>query len=84
MDILYHNPGKRARTTNVFGEDRAAAGPSLKVRRNFRLHFYTYGRFHGGFGYANRDILRCIGAEYGIRFSKIIAAPMEGLIEYHR
>lgn len=38
----------------------------------------------GGFGYANRDILRCIGAEYGIRFSKIIAAPMEGLIEYHR
>ena len=38
----------------------------------------------GGFGYANREILRRIGAEYGIRFSKIIAAPMEGLIEYHR
>lgn len=38
----------------------------------------------GGFGYANREILRKIGAEYGIRFSKIIAAPMEGLIGYHR
>ena len=38
----------------------------------------------GGFGYAYRDILVRIGAEYGIRFSKIIAAPMEGLVEYHK
>jgi len=37
----------------------------------------------GGFGYANREILVRLGAEYGIRFSKIIAAPMEGLVEYH-
>ena len=38
----------------------------------------------GGFGYACRDILRRVAAEYGIRFSTIIAAPMEGLIAYHR
>ena len=64
------------------------------VDRNFRsfieraLMQYDIQRYPvgivGGFGHACRDILRRIGPEYGIRFSKIIAAPMEGLIEYHR
>lgn len=37
----------------------------------------------GGFGYAYRDVLKKVGTEYGIRFSDIIASPIEGLIQYH-
>jgi glucosamine kinase len=37
----------------------------------------------GGFGYAYREVLKKVGAEYGIRFSDIIASPIEGLIQYH-
>ena len=37
----------------------------------------------GGFGYACRDILRELGAGYGIDFSTFLASPMEGLQEYH-
>ena len=37
----------------------------------------------GGFGYANRAILEKVAEPYGIRFSSIIAAPIEGLVEYH-
>lgn len=37
----------------------------------------------GGFGYALREILRRVAEPYDIKFSKIIAAPMEGLVEYH-
>ncbi|MFA6593092.1 MAG: ATPase [Bacteroidales bacterium] len=37
----------------------------------------------GGFGFAYRDILKKVGAEYGIRFSSIIASPIDGLVKYH-
>ena len=37
----------------------------------------------GGFGYANRDILRRLAGSYGIIFSKIIKAPVEGLVDFH-
>ncbi len=37
----------------------------------------------GGFGYANRAILKKVAEPYGIRFSSIIATPVEGLVEYH-
>lgn len=37
----------------------------------------------GGFGYANRGILEKVAAPYGIRFSTIIPAPIDGLVEYH-
>ena len=37
----------------------------------------------GGFGYANRDILRRLAGSYGITFSKIIKAPVEGLVDFH-
>ena len=37
----------------------------------------------GGFGFACREILQRVGAEYGIRFSVILAEPMEGLVQYH-
>lgn len=37
----------------------------------------------GGFGFANREILKKVAEPYGIRFSTIIATPIEGLVEYH-
>ena len=37
----------------------------------------------GGFGYANKEILLRLSEPYGIRFSKIIKAPIEGLVDYH-
>ena len=37
----------------------------------------------GGFGNACKDILLRLGEEYGIRFSRFMASPVEGLIEYH-
>lgn len=37
----------------------------------------------GGFGNACKDILLRMGEEYGIRFSRFMASPNEGLAEYH-
>lgn len=37
----------------------------------------------GGFGYAHREILMKVASEYGIKFSAIIATPIEGLVKYH-
>ena len=37
----------------------------------------------GGFGYAHRRILKKVAEPYGIRFSAIIPAPVEGLVDYH-
>ena len=37
----------------------------------------------GGFGYAGREILQRLGKEYGVTFSKFLATPAEGLVEYH-
>ncbi|MDO4826929.1 MAG: ATPase [Bacteroidia bacterium] len=38
----------------------------------------------GGFGYHNQKALRKVASEYGIRFSEIIAAPVDGLVKYHK
>lgn len=63
------------------------------VEQNFRdfieraLMQYDIDRYPvgvvGGFGYANRNIIRKVAEPYGIRFSTIIPAPIEGLVEYH-
>lgn len=37
----------------------------------------------GGFGFHNRKIFREVAESYGIRISEIIAAPMDGLVQYH-
>ena len=37
----------------------------------------------GGFGYACRDIFIPMCEEAGIRISRIIKEPVEGLINYH-
>lgn len=38
----------------------------------------------GGFGWACREIISRIFTEYGIRISRFIPAPIDGLIDYHR
>ena len=61
------------------------------VDNNFRGFFERTIRHYdalpvgvtGGFGFACRDILRRLGAGYGIRFSVFLESPMEGLLEYH-
>lgn len=37
----------------------------------------------GGFGFYHQEQLRKVAQEYGIRFSDIIAAPIDGLVKYH-
>lgn len=63
------------------------------VDRNFRnfieraLSQYDIKKYPvgvvGGFGFAHQKRLRKVADEYGIRFSEIIATPIEGLIKYH-
>jgi N-acetylglucosamine kinase-like BadF-type ATPase len=38
----------------------------------------------GSYGYHNQAVLRKVASEYGIRFSEIIPAPIDGLVKYHR
>ncbi len=37
----------------------------------------------GGFGYANKDILKRIAAEYDVEICEITASPIDGLVKYH-
>lgn len=37
----------------------------------------------GGFGYANKEILKRIAAEYDVEICEITASPIEGLVKYH-
>lgn len=53
-----------------------------RALRQYDLDRYPVGVV-GGFGHAQQEILRKVAGPYGVRFSKIIAAPMEGLVEYH-
>ena len=38
----------------------------------------------GGFGYALKEIFMRIAEEEGVRISRFIKAPIEGLIDYHK
>ena len=63
------------------------------VKLNFRLFIQrALGRYDfkahpigivGGFGYCLRDIFLEVAAPFGIRISKILESPLEGLIQYH-
>lgn len=53
-----------------------------RVLKQYDTDSYPVGVV-GGFGYANMDILQRLSTPYGIKFSKIIKAPIEGLVEYH-
>ena len=64
------------------------------VDRNFRnfieraLKQYDIANYPvgvvGGYGYHNQAILRKVASEYGIRFTEIIGAPIDGLVKYHK
>ena len=53
-----------------------------RALRQYDLERYLVGVV-GGFGYAHRQILKKVAEPYGIRFSAIIPAPVEGLVDYH-
>ena len=63
------------------------------VKLNFRLFIQrALGRYDfkeqpigivGGFGYKLRNIFLEVAAPFGIRISKIVESPLEGLIQYH-
>jgi len=53
-----------------------------RALRQYDIDKYPVGVV-GGFGYANKAILEKVAEPYGIRFSSIIATPIEGLVEYH-
>jgi N-acetylglucosamine kinase-like BadF-type ATPase len=55
----------------------------VRCLKQYDIEKYPVGVV-GGFGYAYRDILKKVGAEYGIRFSEITASPIEGLVKYHK
>lgn len=38
----------------------------------------------GGFGYACREMFSDLAARHGIRISRFVKSPLEGLLEYHR
>lgn len=69
------------------------AHPYVKalVDGNFRQLFErTIGQYDalpvgvvGGFGYACRDILQTLGAEYGVTFSAFLPSPINGLKSYY-
>lgn len=37
----------------------------------------------GSFGFYNQQIFRKVAESYGVKFSEIIAAPVDGLVKYH-
>lgn len=75
----------------VVGHYKTNAYAKELVDRNFRAFFErTVQQYDslplgivGGFGYACRDILQTLAAEYGVTLSRIIASPLEGLKTYH-
>ena len=72
----YDNPYVKALADGNFQD---FIDTSLKVYDTSR---YSVGVV-GGFAYANRDIFGAIAAENGIKISRFIPAPIEGLTEYH-
>lgn len=53
-----------------------------RALKQYEIDKYPVGVV-GGFGYAHRAIFMKVATSYGIRISKILAAPIEGLVEYH-
>ena len=75
-------------------DDSSRAYAAGLVKENFRTFVrrclkqydtasYTIGAV-GSFGWACRDFLTEVFQEEGIRLSRIMPSPMDGLIEYHR
>ena len=56
------------------------------IRRSIKQ--YEYEKYPmgvvGGFGYALKEIFMRIAEEEGVRISRFIKAPIEGLIDYHK
>lgn len=54
----------------------------LRALKQYDIEKYPVGVV-GGFGYANREIMKKVAEPYGIRFSTFLSTPIDGLVEYH-
>jgi glucosamine kinase len=98
LDAVYNKPAPSrflASFSKFISDNRLHPFIDSLIRNNFR-NFYNYQvicyprnkdvpvNFVGSVAYHYQDILHEIGAEFGITVGKIIQAPIDGLVEYHR
>ncbi|HPT01446.1 MAG TPA: ATPase [Bacteroidales bacterium] len=98
LDAVYNKPAPSrflASFSRFISDHRQHPFIDSLIRNNFR-NFYTYQvccyprhkevpvNFVGSVAYHYQDILRETGNEFGIKSGKIIKAPIDGLVEYHR
>jgi glucosamine kinase len=98
LDAVYNKPAPSrflASFSKFISDNRLHPFIDSLIRNNFR-NFYNYQvicyprykdvpvNFVGSVAYHYQDILHEIGAESGITVGKIIQAPIDGLVEYHR
>ncbi len=98
IDIIYTKPFPNrfcAQYSRLIGENiekcsyfRELVVDSMrKLFENIITHYPSYRNYKfncvGSVGYAYREILSSVAAEFGMECGKIIPYPMEGLVEYH-
>lgn len=98
LDAVYNKPAPSrflASFSKFISDNRNHPFIDTLIRENFRS-FYKYQvafyprhqevpvNFVGSVAYHYQDILQEIGHEFGITVGKIIQAPIDGLVEYHR
>ena len=98
IDIIYTKPFPNrfcAQYSKVIGENigkdeyfyNLVVDSMRKLFENIITHYPDYQKYKfncvGSVGYAYRDILKSVAAEFGMECGKIIPFPMEGLKEFH-
>ena len=98
LDAVYNKPAPSrflASFSKFISDNRHHVFIDSLIRDNFRS-FYKYQvtcyprhrevpvNFVGSVAYHYQDILHETGSEFGIRVGKIIQAPIDGLVEFHR
>ena len=98
LDAVYNKPAPSrflASFSTFISDNRHHPIIDTLIRNNFR-NFYRYQvacyprhkdvpvNFVGSVAYHYQDILHEIGGEFGITIGKIIQAPIDGLVDYHR
>ncbi len=98
IDIIYTKPFPNrfcAQYSRLIGENinndgyfyNLVTDSMRKLFENIITHYPDYRKYKfncvGSVGYAYRDILKNVAAEFGMECGKIIPFPMEGLKEFH-
>jgi N-acetylglucosamine kinase-like BadF-type ATPase len=98
LDAVYNKPAPSrflASFSTFISDNRNHPFINELIRNNFR-NFYKYQvacyprhkevpvNFVGSVAYHYQDILHEIGEEFGITIGKVIQAPIDGLVDFHR